>query len=154
MESKTGATIVGGFLFAALLAGCGSASPGNSRPFSAPALTVGRATPLEADWRKTGIPKNFEMVLGAVVKLLPDDNNGLPHQRFILRVEDPFPGRILEVDHNVSMAPPVEPLSVGEPLLVRGVIYSGSKEGIHWTHHAAKPGDAGFIQTQDGAVFE
>jgi hypothetical protein len=46
---------------------------------------------------------------GTVVKLLPDDNDGSRHQRFIVRLNS---GQTLLVAHNVDLAPRVE--SVGK----------------------------------------
>lgn len=46
---------------------------------------------------------------GTVVKLLPNDNDGSRHQRFIVRLKS---GQTLLVAHNVDLAPRVE--SVGK----------------------------------------
>lgn len=70
---------------------------------------------------------------GTVVKILPDDNNGSRHQRFIIRLDS---GRTLLIAHNIDLAPRVSPLSVGDVITFRGEFESNAKGGvIHWTHH-------------------
>jgi len=101
-----------------------------------------------------GIPTHFTVVSGKVTELLPDDTHGLPHQRFMIRLDKPMAGKILEVDHSISHGRRVTGLTVGEAVVIRGVIFSGNKDGIHWTHHANKPGDAGYIKDSDGQLFE
>ena len=70
---------------------------------------------------------------GTVDRLLPDDEEGSRHQRFILRLAS---GQTVLVAHNIDLAPRVEGLEVGETIAVRGV-YEWNSEGgtIHWTHH-------------------
>ncbi len=79
-----------------------------------------------------------------VVKLLPDDNKGDRHQRFII---DPGVNFTVLVAHNIDIAPRV-PLSAGDPITLRGEYEWNSKGGVlHWTHH--DPGgrrDGGWIE--------
>ena len=69
---------------------------------------------------------------GAVVRLLPDDEDGSRHQRFIIRLDS---GQTLLVAHNVDLAPRIPGLQVGDAVAFRGE-YEWSEEGgtIHWTH--------------------
>ncbi len=69
---------------------------------------------------------------GAVVRTLPDDNDGARHQRFILEVA---PDLTVLVAHNIDLAPRV-PLARGEQVSLRGEYEWNEKGGvIHWTHH-------------------
>jgi hypothetical protein len=148
---------VSGILAAFVVAGCGMAPMTPKAPMTqrAPALAVPSVDTLEAEWSRRGsIPANFAVVAGDVMKLLPDDTQGIPHQVFVIRVMEPARGLVLEVNHNVAAGEPVARLEVGERVIVRGVLYSGFKEGIHWTHHAKRRGDAGFIQTENGRIYE
>jgi hypothetical protein len=73
---------------------------------------------------------------GTVIKLLPDDNNGSKHQRFIIRLDS---GQTLLVAHNIDIAPKIETLKVDDTLLFFGEYEWNAKGGvIHWTHHDSK----------------
>ena len=69
---------------------------------------------------------------GTVVRVLADDQEGNPHQRFILRLAS---GQTLLVAHNIDLAPRVEGLKPGDTVAFRGV-YEWNAEGgtVHWTH--------------------
>jgi hypothetical protein len=69
---------------------------------------------------------------GTVVRVLSDDQEGNPHQRFILRLAS---GQTLLVAHNIDLAPRIEDLQPGDRVAFRGV-YEWNPEGgtVHWTH--------------------
>lgn len=69
---------------------------------------------------------------GVVVRLLPDDEDGSRHQRFIIRLDS---GQTLLVAHNIDVAPRIPGLEVGDTVAFHGE-YEWSAEGgtIHWTH--------------------
>lgn len=72
---------------------------------------------------------------GSVKKVLPDDNKGSRHQRFILRLGN---GHTVLVAHNIDLADKV-PLSKGDALSIRGRFEYNDRGGVlHWTHRDTK----------------
>ena len=70
---------------------------------------------------------------GVVKRILPDDNDGRRHQRFIMELGS---GQTLLIAHNVNVAPRIPGLRKGDKVAFRGE-YDWNPEGgvIHWTHH-------------------
>ena len=69
---------------------------------------------------------------GAVTRLLPDDNDGSRHERFLIRAAGDL--SILVV-YNLDLAPRV-PVHVGDSVTLRGEYIWNDRGGmIHWTHH-------------------
>lgn len=76
-----------------------------------------------------------EMVTATVQvkRLLPDDRKGVPHQKFLLQLEN---GTTVLVAHNTDQAQAV-PLSPGNFVTIHGEYIWNRKGGlIHWTHHS------------------
>jgi hypothetical protein len=71
-------------------------------------------------------------VEGRVQRLLADDREGSPHQRFIIATAS---GQTLLVAHNLDLAPRLDGLSVGDRVSVFGE-YEWNEQGgvMHWTH--------------------
>jgi hypothetical protein len=67
-----------------------------------------------------------------VKRILPDDNAGSRHQRFVLELSS---GQTLHIAHNVDLAPRIPDLHEGDEVDFRGE-YDWNPEGgvIHWTH--------------------
>ena len=69
---------------------------------------------------------------GIVIKILPDDNEGSRHQRFILKLDS---GQTLLIAHNIDLAPRLSTLREGDVVAFNGEYEWNSKGGvIHWTH--------------------
>ena len=80
--------------------------------------------------------KNSEIQVGGsgkVIKILPDDNQGSRHQRFILKLNS---NQTLLIAHNIDLAPKIKNLKVGDHINFYGE-YEWNSEGgvIHWTHN-------------------
>ncbi len=78
--------------------------------------------------------KNVNVTATArVLRLLPDDRQGSPHQRFLLRTSA---GSTVLVAHNISLAQYI-PLKEGDYVTVSGEYIWNEKGGVlHYTHHA------------------
>jgi hypothetical protein len=88
---------------------------------------------------------------GVVKKLLPDDNKGARHQRFLVSIS---PEQTLLFAHNIDLAPRVEALSVGDVVTFKGEYIYNPKGGImHWTHHDPQGRQHGWIKHQ-GHTYE
>lgn len=70
---------------------------------------------------------------GKVIGILPDDNQGSRHQRFIIKLAS---NQTLLIAHNIDLAPKIENLKVDDHVNFYGEYEWNSKGGvIHWTHH-------------------
>ena len=131
-------------LAALLAAGCGAPAP--------VALVRPASTAVEAQ----GVPpaSQFVTIECSVTKLLPDDNDGLPHQLFVVKVTKGAKPGSYQVANDTLYGQKVPDLHVGDALTIKGTLFSGGTLGIHWTHKASKPFDAGWIKTKDGKVWQ
>ncbi|MGF1696593.1 DUF3465 domain-containing protein [Vibrio lamellibrachiae] len=69
---------------------------------------------------------------GDVIRLLPDDNEGSRHQKFILKLNS---GQTILVAHNIDLAPKIKNLRRGDTVKFFGEYEWNNKGGvIHWTH--------------------
>lgn len=83
-------------------------------------------------------------IVAPVLKILPDDTQGIPHERFLIALSN---GTSVLIAHDTRLAPRV-PVQPGDQLKICGEYIWNEKGGvIHWTHHAIggiHPG--GFIE--------
>jgi len=88
---------------------------------------------------------------GVVARVLPDDNAGSRHQRFILRLDS---GHNVLVAHNIDRAPRLRALQPGDRVAFFGEYAWNPKGGvIHWTHHDPKGRHiAGWLSHNDQRV--
>ncbi|MGA8258822.1 MAG: DUF3465 domain-containing protein [Arenicellales bacterium] len=69
---------------------------------------------------------------GHVLRILPDDDSGSRHQRFILRMAS---GQTVLIAHNIDLADRVGSLRRGDTVEFFGEYEWNSKGGVvHWTH--------------------
>ena len=71
--------------------------------------------------------------VGVVRRILPDDNEGSRHQRFILELSN---GQTVLVSHNIDVAARLSALDRGDTVEFFGEYEWNANGGvIHWTHH-------------------
>jgi len=94
-----------------------------SPPFSDPAILAAIRDQRSHIWGEAA---------GVVSRLIKDDTEGSPHQRFLVRLES---GTTLLVAYNLELAPRIAPLAVGDTLVLRGEYLWNDKGGVmHWVH--------------------
>jgi hypothetical protein len=110
-------------------------------PTLEPQASIGKTSGPAADSGFSDIDRLFEekksdrLVTGEgiVRRLLPDDNDGSRHQRFILELPS---GLTLLVAHNIDVAPRAEDLKRGDTITFQGEYEWNERGGVlHWTHH-------------------
>ncbi|MDZ4141868.1 MAG: DUF3465 domain-containing protein [Methylotenera sp.] len=97
--------------------------------------------------KKSGI---FVEGSGIVKKLLPDDNKGSRHQKFLVTLA---PEQTLLFAHNIDLASAV-PLAVGDTIQFRGEYVYNPKGGVmHWTHRDPQAKIAGGWIKHNGRTY-
>ncbi len=70
---------------------------------------------------------------GTVRRILPDDEKGRRHQKFILALSS---GQTLLIAHNIDIAPRIDDLREGDTVAFLGEYEWNAQGGVvHWTHH-------------------
>ncbi|CAK2509871.1 DUF3465 domain-containing protein [Vibrio crassostreae] len=89
---------------------------------------------------------------GTVFRILPDDNKGSRHQKFILRLDSK---QTVLVAHNIDLAPSIQGLGKGDRVEFYGE-YEWNKKGgvIHWTHRDPNNRHAHGWLKHNGNVYE
>jgi hypothetical protein len=117
--------------------------------YANPQLAQGEMQVLQAQQARM---RKVEVTIDApVLKLLPDDTQGLPHQRFLLKLSN---GSTVLVAHDTAMAPRV-PLQAGDMVRIHGEYIWNERGGvIHWTHHSDTPRHEGGWILFNGQVYQ
>jgi hypothetical protein len=134
-------SLVAALVVGYLLANGGNGTGGSQAPPSA-SVDSRKATPrsvaespddgrLQAAFERRQSNVQVESV-GEVARVLPDDNDGSRHQRFILKLAS---GQTILIAHNIDLAPRVQGLSPGDQVAFFGE-YEWNPQGgvVHWTH--------------------
>ncbi len=89
---------------------------------------------------------------GRVTRLLPDDNEGSRHQKFILRLAS---GQSVLIAHNIDLAPRIPDLRKGDTVAFFGEYEWNARGGvIHWTHHDPAGRHVGGWLKHSGRIYE
>jgi hypothetical protein len=89
---------------------------------------------------------------GVVERLLPDDDEGSRHQRFVLRLD---PGHTVLVAHNIDLAARVPALAAGNAVDFAGEYVWNEKGGVlHWTHRDPAGRHAGGWLRHAGRTYQ
>ena len=96
--------------------------------------------------------KHVEVLVNAkVYKILKYDTRGLPHERFLIKLDN---NTTILIAHDIKMAPCV-PLKDNMPVTIKGEYIWNSLGGvIHWTHHTDTPFHVGGYIIYNGIKYE
>lgn len=89
---------------------------------------------------------------GTVIHILPDDNKGSRHQKFILRLSS---GQTLLIAHNIDLAKRIDSISKGDLVEFYGEYEWTDKGGVvHWTHRDPNARHVGGWLKHQGVTYE
>ncbi len=105
-----------------------------------------------AELYRDGISDAIVTDAGVIVHVLPDDNDGSRHQRFLVEVD--HTDVTLKIAHNIDLAPRV-PAQKGDRLRFKGEYEWNDMGGaLHWTHHDPKQWREGGWIEHEGKRYE
>jgi hypothetical protein len=106
---------------------------------SAPTIGVAASQRTLVDLASQGRSGEMVEFQARIVRILPDDNDGSRHQRFLLAIDyTPSNTDSVLIAHNIDLAPRV-PVEEGDLVRVYGQYEFNDKGGVvHWTHHDPK----------------
>jgi hypothetical protein len=122
-------------LLIALLIGFGiygyiEKNPGFIPSYSGEAATSGQLLTAAYENRQSDIQVGGS---GRVTRVLPDDNEGSHHQKFIIRLSS---GQTLLIAHNIDLASRINSIKEGDTVEFFGEYEWNSRGGVvHWTHN-------------------
>lgn len=93
-------------------------------------------------------PRPQVMVTGVVAQVLPEDHNGLPHQKYTLTVNNQIK---LMIVSNLDFGR--IPLQVGQTLTVCGEYLNVGQGMIHWTHFDPHGGHPDGFTISNGVLY-
>jgi hypothetical protein len=112
----------------------------------------GRVLPDSIDQLKVVMKSNANrpqvMITGVVVKILPEDRDGLPHQKYALAVNEQI---TLLIVSNLDFGR--VPLQVGESVSVCGEFKKVGQGMVHWTHFDPHGGHADGFTVANGKLY-
>lgn len=89
---------------------------------------------------------------GRVTRVLPDDNDGSRHQRFIVQLAS---GQTVLVAHNIDLASRVASLKAGDLVEFNGEYEWNERGGvIHWTHRDPQHSHADGWVKHNGQTYQ
>lgn len=89
---------------------------------------------------------------GVVTRLLPDDNVGSRHQKFIISLRS---GQTLLIAHNIDVAPRIGSLRKGDSIQFSGQYEWNEKGGVvHWTHQDPNGSHVGGWLKHSGQIYQ
>jgi len=155
---KHGQRIIISLLLVSLIHGCVDTSSRRSDPASrsapsaGPGASQGNTDQTQILQAQSQRAEKVEVFFSARVrKLLPDDTKGLPHQRFLLLLEN---GSTVLVAHDIKYAPKV-PIQEGDVVTIKGEYIWNARGGVvHWTHHSDTPRHEGGFIDFGGSRYE
>ena len=89
---------------------------------------------------------------GVVVHILPDDNRGSRHQKFIIKLAS---GQKLLIAHNIDLADRIDNLRQGDTVAFYGEYEWNPRGGVvHWTHRDPGGRHEGGWLKHEGLVYQ